>query len=284
MFYLICNVIFASAFTLCIKWVQVRQREDIITVGPINYITAALLILPEYWLSISGVPDVNAVLTGGWMGACYFIAFFFVIQAIRWVGAAATTVISVLSLLLPIGCGVVLWDEVPNAYQAAGIVLALTALVLIAAQKSRDGESERPWFAPLVLLTFFLLAGLSRLAQATFGHVSVEEQRPAFLLAAFGTAAVPSVMLLAGRRKRIQRTEFAFGVGLGTANILQTHFILKSLDRFPGFIVFPVVSAGGLILTTLIATRLLGERPTPRTYSGIGIAVVALVLLNWLRQ
>ena len=44
---LLLNIIFASAFTLIIKWVQVRQREDICTVGPINYIVAAVLIAPQ---------------------------------------------------------------------------------------------------------------------------------------------------------------------------------------------------------------------------------------------
>ena len=46
--FLLFNVVFASAFTLIIKLVQVRKREDVITVGAINYIVAAVWIAPEF--------------------------------------------------------------------------------------------------------------------------------------------------------------------------------------------------------------------------------------------
>ena len=76
MIYLALNILFSSMFTLIIKWVHVRQREDIVTVGPINYITAAVLILP-WFLSQTAPPELNAALCGACMGTVYFIAFFF---------------------------------------------------------------------------------------------------------------------------------------------------------------------------------------------------------------
>lgn len=281
MIYLIFNVLFSSAFTLCLKWVQVRGREDIITIGPINYVTAALLVLPQFLLTIDTV-DTASVVTGGWMGGCYFIAFFFVIHAIKKVGAASTTVVSALSLLLPIACAAFLWNEIPNTYQSTGVTLALVALLLIGVRRSENKTAERPWLIPVVLVSFFLLAGCSRLAQRTLKHVSEDAQLPTFLLAAFTVASIPSVILLISRRKRIKLTELVFGLAIGSANILQSHFILKALDQFPGYVVFPVSSAGGLLLTTLVATRILGEDITKRTLAGIALAVVALVLLNWL--
>jgi multidrug transporter EmrE-like cation transporter len=68
---------------------------------------------------------------------------------------------------------------------------------------------------------------------------------------------------------------------MGGANFLQTHFILKSLNYFEGFVVFPVTSAGGLVLTTLVATGMLGERLTGKSKFGIVLASLALVLLHW---
>ena len=46
MIYLILQIIFSSAFTLIIKWAQMRGREDVIAIGAVNYIVAALAILP----------------------------------------------------------------------------------------------------------------------------------------------------------------------------------------------------------------------------------------------
>lgn len=280
MIYLVLNVVFASTFMLSIKWLQVRRQEDIITVGAINYIVAALIGIPEFLSLDSGQADAAAIVTGSVMGGCYFVCYFFVIWAIRWIGAAASTVIAVLSILLPIVCGIVIWHEDPGPVQVVGIVLALLSLTLIGAQKDRAGVRERPWFTPLVLLVFFLLCGFSRLAQEAFKHESSEAFRPVFLFSGFLVAAVPSLVLLVYRRRPILFRECLFGVLMGAANIAQTHFILRSLNWYDGFIVFPVTSAGGLMLVTLVATGLLGERLTGKTVLGVLLAVVALVLLH----
>ncbi len=324
MVYLLLNVVFASAFTLCIKWVQVRAREDILVVGAVNYLVAAALTLPEFlWHDSSSTPTVAAS-AGATMGVCYFVAFFLLIHAVRWIGAASSTVIGVLSIIVPIACGILIWQEQPNAHQVLGVVLALISLALIGGKRPADFAKERPWFTPLVLVSFFLLAGTSRLAQEVFKHVCEPDQRPIFLFAAFVTTALPSLVILivkvfapcassslwrpsssglrspsarrgegtlvaakgragilVGRHREFVKWEFLIGGLMGLANILQSHFILKSLEHFDGFVVFPFTSAGGLVLTTVVATRMLGERLHRRTYWGIFTAVLALFLLHW---
>lgn len=277
---------FASAFTLIIKWVQVRKQEDVITVGAINYIVAAIWIIPEYLRSDFSGDTTAAVTTGGVLGACYFIAYFFVIHAIRWIGAASATVIGALSILVPVVCGVVIWAEQPSQYQVIGIVLATLCLLLIGgrqdsrAEATKDAE-KRSLRRPLVLISFFILAGTSRLAQEAFKHESSPLHRPAFLATAFVVAAIPSIILLVVRRRRISPTELGMGIAMGVANILQTQFILLALKSYDGFVVFPVSSAGGLLLTTVVAMFMLGEWLSRRRKLGIGIATCALVLLNW---
>lgn len=283
---LLFNILFSTAFTLIIKWVQVRRCEDILTVGPINYITAALLIAPQFFQQ-SGDPNWAAALCGAGMGASYFIAFFFVTFAIKEVGAAATTVVGSLSLLLPIVIAAFVWEEVPNLAQGWGVALAVAALIMIGTGRRTKqleiDQEHRPktWVVPVVLITFFLLAGANRLLQRTLDHVSSKDQLPTFLFAAFCTAALPSAVMLIKRRRRVSMTELGFGTAMGASNILQSHFILKALAVFEGYIVFPVSSSGGLLLTTFLVTGVFGEKITRRTCIGIAIAVVALVLLNW---
>ncbi len=285
MVFLFANIIFASLFGLCIKWVENRGREDIVSVGMINYIFAAAISLIEVY----GIPGeeigASAITTGATMGVSYFVAFFFCVYAIKWIGVANSTVISILSICVPILAGVLVWSEKPNAQQWFGVGLALLALSLIG--KKGDAVSQgtvpdRPWFTPLVVIGFFVLCGLSRLAQEAFKHLCLEAERPVYLTSAFGIAAIPSLAFLLYRKKHISTREWLIGSGLGAANILQTHFILKSLKLYPGFIVFPVVSAGSLMLVTLVATQFMGEKLGRLTYLGIGIACVALVLLNWM--
>jgi drug/metabolite transporter (DMT)-like permease len=281
MLYLTLNIVFASVFTLLIKWVGNRKREDIVTVGAINYMVAAALVLPAFLTSGVESISANAVATGGTMGACYFITYFFVVHAIRRIGASAATVIGGLSVLLPIVCGAVIWNETPNAYQCVGITLSIIALSLI----GRHGGAQttgRDWITPVILVVFFLLAGLARLAQEAFRHVSEADQRPTFLFTAFVFTAVPSFAILISRKFQFSLREFAFGCAMGTANFLQLHFTMKALQDLPGFVFFPIASAGCLILTAIVATQLLDERLSRKTHVGIVLASVALVLLNWL--
>jgi drug/metabolite transporter (DMT)-like permease len=281
MFYLALNIVFASVFTLLIKWVGNRKREDIVTVGAINYVVAALLVVPGFLTNELELISVHAVATGGAMGACYFVTYFFVVHAIARIGASAATVIGGLSVLLPIVCGAVIWDETPNAYQCVGIALSIIALSLI----GRHGGAQtagRAWTTPVILILFFLLAGFARLAQEAFKHGSDADQRPTFLFAAFVITAVPSLAILISRKFQFSLRECVFGCAMGSANYLQLHFTMKALQDLPGFVVFPIASAGCLILTAIVATQLLDERLSRKTHVGIVLASIALVLLNWL--
>ena len=274
-------------FALCIKWVGNRRqrggKEDILVIGAINYIAAAILVLPVFLRNDVEELSNGAMWTGGAMGAVYFVAFFFVIYAIKWVGVSATTVVAVLAILIPIAFAAIYWDEQPSIEQVVGIGLALFALTLIGGKHAGDRNVSRPWFASIVLIAFFLLCGMSRLSQETFRHVSVPEQRPTFLLTAFVVASIPSIVLLAYligyKQRKLLATELSFGIGLGLSNILQSFFILKCLENFPGYIVFPITSAGGILITTLTAISVLQERLNVRTYVGISVAVVSLFLL-----
>ena len=290
--YLVFYVIFSSIFTLCIKWVHVRGKEDIITAGAINYIVAALIIAP--WFVINGQQTGNreAILAGGSMGMMYFINFFFVIWCVRVVGASSTTVVGVLSMLMPIIYAALVWKSQPHWLQAVGIALALVSLIMIGLKPDRQAKlidkgvaakSEKrtfSWNAPLILGGFFLLCGLSRIAQESFKYLSEASQKPTFLLAAFVASGVPSIVLLLKRRRKVLPMEAIVGVAMGIANGSQTWFTLKSLDAMQGYIFFPVSSAGGIIFTMFVAVLWMQEKISRRALIGIAIAVVALVMMN----
>jgi len=283
---LLLQIVFASTFTLFIKLAQVRGRDDVITIGAINYIAAAICIIPFFApLSQTRFP-IEAVWTGSVMGAIYFVTYFFVIYCVKKVGASGATTVGVLSILLPIGFATVMWNQRPNLIQSIGIVLALLALTLIGGHTNRLDKDDEPdaakWIVPTVLFLYFLLCGFIRLAQDTFGHVCQPVYRPTFIFTTFLVTAFPSIGLLIFRRRKILTMEIVFGILMGVSNVLQTHYILRALEHTEGFIVFPVTSAGCIVLTTLVATRLLGEQLNRRTYFGIAISVVALFLLYWI--
>ena len=95
------------------------------------------------------------MVAGGTMGACYFVAFFFVVYAIKWIGVASSTVIGVLSILCPILAGIFVWHENPNLFQMLGVGLAILSLSLIGSSTDTRQPVARKWFVPVILVSFF---------------------------------------------------------------------------------------------------------------------------------
>ena len=67
---------------------------------------------------------------------------------------------------------------------------------------------------------------------------------------------------------------------MGITNILQTLLILAALQQYHGFIVFPIASAGSVVLVAVVASFVLRESLTRRTILGISISVLAVFLLQ----
>ena len=125
-----------------------------------------------------------------------------------------------------------------------------------------------------------MVCGVSRVCQESFKFVSEVSQKPTFLLAAFVATALPSIVLLVWRRRKVLPVELAVGALMGLSNGMQTWLTLKALDVMDGFIFFPVSSAGSIIFTMFVAVFFLEERIGKRALIGIGAAVVALFLMN----
>jgi len=287
--YLILYVIFSSIFTLVIKWVHNQKGSyDIISVGIVNYLIAAAIMLVWAFAAGGQTGDLWAMLIGTIMGVVYFVAFFFVIWCVRVVGASSTSVVSVLSMLIPIVFAAIVWDAQPTVLQSVGIAVAFFSLILIGLEPQEQREpgakkpkkKSNPWLGTWILGGFFLLCGISRVCQEALNYVSEVSQKPTFLVAAFLATAIPSLLLLIWRRKAIVPVEIGAGALMGLSNGLQLWLTLKALDEMKGFVFFPVSSAGAIIFTMFVAVLFLGEKIGTRALVGIGAAVVALFLMN----
>ena len=277
--YLLFNVVLSSFFILCIKWGQER-KYDTVGMGMVNYVVAAAVCSLLLFHSDATPFSWPSVLTGILNGVCYFTAFFVLLQAVTWKGAAHIALVSRLSIVLPLVAGFAIWGDRPGLLQALGIALACGALTLTVRRSSDIPSAAKPKRAVLILAAFFVIAGGSRLAQEIFRHVCQPEERAAFLITAFGLTAAAAVGVQVGRRSAPRIRAWGVGTILGLANLGQTFCILKALEYYPGYIVFPMSSAGGLVFTTLVAVLLLKERLTAQSYVGIFLATCALALLH----
>ena len=278
MIYLVLQTILGSSFILCVRWSQQRDN-NVLTIGIVNYVVGA--IASVFWFLVWGkgwfTPSV--LLTGGLNGICYFCSFLLLIVIVSVKGAAITTIIARLSILLPILYGILVWSERPSVWQSIGILLAMTSLGLVGNRRTNVARQDHAWYVAGLPILFFLLAGTGRISQDMFNHLCQPEQRPAHLAIAFSVAAVPSTILFIVRRQWPTVVEWVMGTILGLINVIQVYCLLKALQVYPDYIVFPVTSAAALVFTTLMAVWMLKERLRLTTYAGIGFSVCALVLL-----
>lgn len=278
MIYLVLQTILGSSFILCVRWFQQRDN-NVLTIGIINYVVGA--IASVFWFLVWGKGWItpSVILTGGMNGICYFFSFLLLIVIVSVKGAATTSIIARMSILLPILYGILVWSERPSVWQSIGILLAMTSLGLVGNRRTNVAQQDHAWYVAGLPVLFFLLAGTGRISQDMFNHLCQPEQRPAHLAIAFSVAAVPSTILFIVRRHWPTMVEWVMGTILGLINVIQVYCLLKALQVYPDYIVFPVTSAAALVFTTLMAVWMLKERLRLTTYAGIGFAVCALLLL-----
>tara|TARA_Y100000588_G_C14281036_1_gene937149 strand:- start:13294 stop:13728 length:435 start_codon:yes stop_codon:yes gene_type:complete len=143
-------------------------------------------------------------------------------------------------------------------------------------------RNEKPWFRGFISIAlFFLTAGITRLCLEAFGQYCRTEETFLYVLSTFGTSGFISILVLAIRYRRPTTKELLFGSIVGVANNLQVYTFLLALGIFPGFVIFPVTSVGGLLFTASFAVLIMKEKLNRFYYYGIGFAVLSLLLLQY---
>ena len=137
------------------------------------------------------------------------------------------------------------------------------------------GSSALLW---LVLL--FIADGLVMTAALVFRkELSLNETMP-FQTIIFVSAFLLTTMLYYLRRSRLEPGILKWGALLGTANFGNYLFLVLALSVLPGLVVYPVIAAGEVGLMALAGVVLWKEKVGVRSWLGIALAVVALVLIQ----
>ena len=257
-----------------------------------------------------------AVLWGVPAGLLYFLGLVSIQRSIRESGVGLTGAFSKSAILIPILVSVLLWQERPTAAQWVGIALTFCAIALSQSGKKIDGSARvgtglilmflavgsaelsnkvfqqyaLPLYKELFLFTVFFTAFLIAAAALLKSRQDPTEDRPSQPHPAplrcgegeFGSFSVPEKarMRLPEWKKQPILGEFLIGLLVGIPNLFSSYFLLQAFATLNASVVFPLYSAGSIVLITIGGVALFGERPARRELAAIAIVLTAIVLMG----
>ncbi len=216
------------------------------------------------------------------VGVLFVAGLIFWVKAIEVAGLARSVVAMRLAVVIPVATSVVVWHERPAGFEIAGSVVAVLALALVipgvAARLHGDGTRGRhAWFW---MLGVFAVNGMVNTGAKYFQQEMPQAENLPFQTVVFIAAFLVTTALYYIRKARVTRETLSHGAVLGVANLGNYLFLILALTMLPGTVVYPAAAAGEVGLMALAGVVIWREKVGLRCWLGIGLAVLALVLLQ----
>jgi multidrug transporter EmrE-like cation transporter len=277
--FLVLAVLFSSGVAVCMKAAG-NRAVNLWQFLAVNYVvcTAGLLAWGA-WRTL-GDNSVFIWLLGIFTGIMYVLCLWLFNQAIRADGLALSTTLMRLSAAVPTLGSLVFFSETIGFFQAAGIALAFLCLPLAAREPLRFGTDTKT--ACKGFLWGLLLFGAYGITDFVFkiqAELAPQADPKAFMATIFGTALIFTLPRLKGL-KRPGRDCLAWGIVLGTTNVLATWFWIRALAHLPGTIAYPTLGLGVIAVITLISLFFWKESLRPANYLFLALACASVLLIN----
>ena len=220
-------------------------------------------------------------------GLSYAAATVFVVLAIKCGSLAKTTLIMSYSLLVPAFAGLVILREPIGIPMIAGMILLVLSLWLTNhRKKTADTPKEKISLKWLVfVLLGFIGNGMCSTVQKLAPHyLGADVNLTLSTIAALGLSTVVLIAASFLTKETDLKTTLRVGGPLslfcGLFNGAVNYLAIYLNQFIPASVMFPVLSAGEIILIVPYALLVRRERFTAKQWIGFGVGVVSVVLLN----
>ena len=279
MHYLILTILCSTTIALVLKHSDTERGEPIVLLAG-NYFLASIISLGILIFTEEVSYSYQTVLFGASLGLFFVLSFFSFAKAVSHSGTALATVSSRLSVIIPISFSILIFNEVPSAFNLIGFLFTFSTLVLfyfsIAGQNS-DGDNYNKYFYLFVTLVGI---GISDFCLKIFNNWRPPTEEPLFVLSIFTFAMLYALLFIIIRKVKIERHTLLLGIGLGVPNVFSTYFLLGALSLLPAILVYPVVNVGIIIFTAIFAYLFWKEGVNKFGKWALVTGVIAIVFLS----
>lgn len=255
------------------------SKSDFFLLQTVLFTSAALL------LTVFGIKDAYSLSS---VTALYGLIYGLLLVLSQWTYTAALSagdasvcsVVYSLGFILPTVSGAIFWDEEFTYRSLAGLITALSAIMLTAKKDTRANTHGKA-FIPCIVTAMLASGGLG-IMQKVQQSSAVSDQKSLFLIIAFVTAAVCSLtaMLICGPPRRTDVVKIASpclaGLCFGGANLCNT--VLAG--RMKSAVFFPLQNISTILLSTFLGIIFFKERLTVKTVFIILLGAGAVIIFS----
>jgi uncharacterized membrane protein len=294
MLYLFASILFTSFIYIIFKLFPRFNVDPLpaITFSYVSRVIFGFIIDPQSIGAYFSKTPLNLFLLAVSTGVTFIIIFSLVSRSTREIGVSATTITSRMSMVIPAGFSVILYNESLGAIKIIGIIIALIAIYFTVYQKkigtisntSATDTFKKSLFLPLFL---FLGSGLADLL-LKISQKNFMMNKPDFLYIdlLFTASAVAGITALAFNRipvKQIVKKQNLFwGFVLGITNYISLLLFIMALTKgnLQGSQIFPINSVGIVLISTLLAMIFFKEKLVLNKTIGLVLAIGAILLIS----
>lgn len=215
--------------------------------------------------------------------ASYVASTVFMLLAIKEGSLALTSLIIQYSLIIPTVFGFVLWGEKIRLLATIGLVLLVISLALINLEKRGDEKNVTPKWLIYVVLAF-LGNGFCSTSQKAQQIYCDGQYKNEFMILALSISFI--FMMASALFTERENLLYNLKRGLptysvcGIANGLVNYLVLVLSTEMAASVMFPVISAGGIVTTYLVSLLIYKEKMSRRQTIGLVVGAASIIVLN----
>lgn len=283
--YLALSILFSSLIFVVFKLytqLNIQTLYAIIT----NYVVACIVGLVAY----TGTFNIQELSQKSWfygalaLGIVFILVFNIMAATSQRLGVSVASVATKMSFVLPAIAGVLIYQETLGPFQLVGILIAIAAVYLASIKESALPFKIKELYLPFLV---FLGSGFIDTNIKYFQELHLgENELPLFSATVFFGAAVTGIIFVAFKaiKKpiRFNMKNVLGGIALGVPNYFSIYFLIKALeyDGLNSASIFTVNNVAIVLLSTLFGIVFFKERLSLKNWTGIGLAVVSIILVT----
>ena len=202
--------------------------------------------------------------------------------AIKTGPLSLTALLQSYSLIIPTMYGLIFLGDEIDAFLIVGLIALMISLFLVNWEKKSDEKKITPKWIFFVLLSFFGNGCCSVVQKMQQDHFEGAYKNEFMIPALLAVAAVIAIFALILERDRFLPSVKGSGWAAlwGLSNGLSNFLVMVLTTRLPASVMYPMISAGGIIISWVIARAVYRERLNVMQNVGVILGIAAVVLLN----